>query len=551
MCDLLSIANEQLLVSKELLKLEKYSNFPIEATALYDSSEHQNEFSLVCQKDTRKRILEEIALWANAVDGDTIYWLHGPAGFGKSTISRTVARDLASTKQLGASYFFKRQGRSTSKFFFPTIINSLVQSIPQLETYVCESLDKELGTLTKAGIETKSLEVQFKTLILKPISNLPEQYSDTRPRVIVVDALDECENSIEIEKLCSLLIRLQELHKVRLRVLVTSRDADPIVRTFKNCRINRPLIEYSEETKDDIRAFLRLRLMRIKEKRGMSAEKPWPEPKDLERLISLATTPHPLFIYAVTFCRYIETDSIKRLKKWLEFSGSNISQLDEQFKKLYMTVLGEVWVRSALDGEQKQQLREMLQLIIVIFAPLPGTSVAAFLGFEMEDYDLRSLLLHLHAVLDIPSQMHDLVQPLHKSFHDFLLDKNQCGTDFWIDETQAHAKIASRCIEIMSGKQGLRENICNLEYPGMLRSQISSNTITTCLPAELQYACRYWVDHQQQSGQRICDKDDVHVFLEKHILHLLEALGLLSEISESVRMVATLQSLLSVRRVIT
>jgi hypothetical protein len=280
----------------------------------------------------------------------------------------------------------------------------------------------------------------------------------------------------------------------------------------------------------------------------MSAEKPWPEPKDLERLISLATTPHPLFIYAVTFCRYIETDSIKRLKKWLEFSGSNISQLDEQFKKLYMTVLEEVWARSALDGEQKQQLREMLQLIIVIFVPLPGTSVAAFLGFEMEDYDLRSLLLHLHAVLDIPSQMDDLVQPLHKSFHDFLLDRNQCGTDFWIDETQAHAKIASRCIEIMSGKQGLRENICNLEYPGMLRSQISSNTITTCLPAELQYACRYWVDHQQQSGQRICDKDDVHVFLEKHILHLLEALGLLGEISESVRMVATLQSLLSVRQ---
>jgi hypothetical protein len=210
--------------------------------------------------------------------------------------------------------------------------------------------------------------------------------------------------------------------------------------------MNRPLFNYSDETKDDIRAFLELRFKRIKEKRGMPAEKPWPEPKDLDRLIGLATTPHPLFIYAVTLCRYIETDSINRLKKWLKSSGSNASQLDEQFKKLYMTILEEVWVRSTLDGEQKQQLREILQLVIIVFTPLPGTSITAFLNIEMENYDLHSLLSNLHAVLDIPSKMHDPVQPLHTSFRDFLLDRNQCGTDFWIDETQAHARIAARCI---------------------------------------------------------------------------------------------------------
>lgn len=544
--DLLSVANEQLLVSKELLKLEKYANFLIEPAALHDSSEHQNEYSSVCQEGTQKRILEDIKLWADTVDGETIYWLHGPAGFGKSTISRTVARDLASTKQLGASYFFKRQGRSTTKFFFPTIVNSLIQSIPQLETYVCESLDRELGTLAKAGIETKSLEVQFKTLVLDPVSNLPEQYSDTRPRVIVVDALDECEYNWEIERLCSLLISLSELHKVRLRVLVTSRDADPIVRTFKNLKMNRSLTDYSDETKNDIHAFLGLRLKGIKEKRKMPAEQPWPEPKDLEALISLATTPYPLFIYAVTFCRYVETDSINRMKKWLKNSGSNASQLDEQFKKLYMTVLEEAWAQRALDGEQKQQLHEMLHLIIVVFTPLPGTSIAALLGIEMETYDLHTLLSNLHAVLDIPSDMHKLVQPLHKSFRDFLLNKDQCGADFWIDETQAHARIAARCIEVMSGEKGLRENICKLEYAGMARSEVSSDTITACLPAELQYACCYWVGHLQQSRRRICDHDETDNFLRKHFLHLLEALGLLGRISESITMIATLQSRLSV-----
>ncbi|PMD60182.1 uncharacterized protein K444DRAFT_528610 [Hyaloscypha bicolor E] len=43
-------------------------------------------------------------------ESETIFWLHGPAGTGKSAISRTIARNFAKTGQLGASYFFKRPG---------------------------------------------------------------------------------------------------------------------------------------------------------------------------------------------------------------------------------------------------------------------------------------------------------------------------------------------------------------------------------------------------------------------------------------------------------
>jgi hypothetical protein len=102
--------------------------------------------------------------------------------------------------------------------------------------------------------------------------------------------------------------------------------------------------------------------------------------------------------------------------------------------------------------------------------------------------------------------------------------------------------------EVMSSKQGLRENICNLEYPGMLRSEISSDTIYTCLPAELQYACCCWVAHLQWSELRICDNDKFDSFLRKHFLHLLEALGVIGRISESISMIETLQSLLSVKQ---
>jgi len=35
-----------------------------------------------------------------------IFWLNGMAGTGKSTISRTIAQELAEKKRLAASFFF-------------------------------------------------------------------------------------------------------------------------------------------------------------------------------------------------------------------------------------------------------------------------------------------------------------------------------------------------------------------------------------------------------------------------------------------------------------
>jgi hypothetical protein len=83
----------------------------------------------------------------------------------------------------------------------------------------------------------------------------------------------------------------------------------------------------------------------------------------------------------------------------------------------------------------------------------------------------------------------------------------------------------------MDGDNGLRQDICNLSKAGVLRSEIEDSTITVSLSPELQYACRYWVDHLERSGCKINDGDATHCFLEKHFLHWLEAMSLLNETS--------------------
>ncbi|KAF2866234.1 hypothetical protein BDV95DRAFT_672201 [Massariosphaeria phaeospora] len=97
----------------------------------------------------------------------------------------------------------------------------------------------------------------------------------------------------------------------------------------------------------------------------------------------------------------------------------------------------------------------------------------------------------------------------------------------------------------MSAPNGLRQNICNISGPGMLRREMDENRITACLPPELQYACRYWMDHLERSHGSIEDGDATHRFLEKHLLHWLEAMSLMHDTSLCVHLVARLRLLVT------
>jgi hypothetical protein len=204
---------------------------------------------------------------------------------------------------------------------------------------------------------------------------------------------------------------------------------------------------------------------------------------------------------------------------------------------------------AGLEKEERDRVigrfRLIVGTIVTLLDPLPKASLAKLLKRSTSNLD--GILNYLHSVLKIPSDAMSPIQLFHLSFHDFLVDQEQCGTDFWIDERAVHARIAASCIQIMSVDGGLRENICGLEYFGKLRRDVSTNTINKYLPAELRYACCYWVEHLKRGRGKVCDNDEVHIFLGKYILHLLEALGLLGKISDSIHMIATLQSLLSVR----
>jgi hypothetical protein len=98
----------------------------------------------------------------------------------------------------------------------------------------------------------------------------------------------------------------------------------------------------------------------------------------------------------------------------------------------------------------------------------------------------------------------------------------------------------------MSGPSGLCQNMCNLSGPGVLRTEIDEETVARSLSPDLQYACRYWVNHLKQSHQDIANRDTTHLFLQKHLLHWLEAMSLMRELSRCVHLLNNLQALAGV-----
>jgi hypothetical protein len=89
----------------------------------------------------------------------------------------------------------------------------------------------------------------------------------------------------------------------------------------------------------------------------------------------------------------------------------------------------------------------------------------------------------------------------------------------------------------------LKQDICGVDAPGILVADVESSQVEYFLPSEVRYACLYWVQHLQKSGDKLQDSDQFHQFLQAHLLHWLEALSWMRKISEGILAIISLESI--------
>lgn len=532
----------------DMIKLDAcLATLPVASEAAFNSL--VNQHAPTCLQDTRVELLQEITKWVEQPGQEQacIFWLSGMAGYGKSTVARTIARTYHDQGNLGASFFFSRGvgDLSNSNKLMTTLARQLANSVPETRRFICEAI------VEQHDIAGRSLRDQWEQLVLIPLSRLKNN-SYTPPIVLVIDALDECDDEQDVRIILQALATAASLTSIRLRILITSRPETPIRHFFQKMTESERQVFVLHDVAptlvdQDLSLFFENYFSTFREEH--ESDDDWPGSKIIKRLVEMSSG---LFIWASTACRFICEGkrlafATKRLRVLLSLGaapdlGMGPQQLLDQ---IYITVLRESVSQYSVRERKEWHdiLNEVLGTIVTLFSPLPVDSLAALLDTKL-GY-IKETLADLHTILHIPSQTSRTIRIHHPSFRDFILDPDRCSDlDFWVDGKQAHRAVADSCIMVMS--KMLKRDICELKLPGKQVKSIDPGVIKQRISPELEYACTYWAQHYLESGTHLFDGDHVHQFLQEFFLYWLETMSLIGRSMETVSIMRLYQSLLKV-----
>ncbi|KAK8063178.1 hypothetical protein PG996_007830 [Apiospora saccharicola] len=165
--------------------------------------------------------------WCNGESGTTthpILWVKGDPGSGKSTAIRETVHRLSADPQLGqvpwASFFFNSQARNDLHRSIPGLFRALLfQLLPKNRQAMTRAVNRhqlKLGErhCTPPVIWTEvQLTQMFQELVIDATSRI----------IILIDALDECDDYESIPKLTNIFHDLVSKVEVRLSVCFTTR----------------------------------------------------------------------------------------------------------------------------------------------------------------------------------------------------------------------------------------------------------------------------------------------------------------------------------------
>ncbi|KAB5588491.1 hypothetical protein CTheo_8067 [Ceratobasidium theobromae] len=499
-----SIANEQL------------ANTRLEALVPSKPAQHDSSLSVgvsrrTCTEGTRTAILAGLDDWSLDPNAKDIYLMSGMAGTGKTTIACSLSEKLEDRKQLAASFFCARTSPECRHVqrIIPTIAYQLARYSIPFQVALCEILGSD------PDVGSRNIGKQFERLLKEPLMAVKDAIPDNL--VVVIDALDECDDRNDVERLLDLLF--QFAGDIPLRFFITSRPEPEIYKKMiSQSPGSRTILHLHEIEKSLVQADITLYLT---EELGRFMS---PTPDQIEQLSQRSGN---LFIYASTLVRYLRLgsrldDHQKRLDSLLAATSHSTKQY-AQLDGLYTTVLRSALNEEELDDEEVEGVRAVLQAAICTQEPVNIETLAVLAGLGDAER-ARSALQPLRSVLHI-SENNGLVSTLHASFPDFMFNQERSGPFFC--DAAAHSQVLTRqCFSIM--RDQLQFNICDLESSFVLDKDVPDlrDRVTKRISSSLYYACRYWADHLGlcKTTEELCSM--VYKFLSTRLLFWMEVLNL-------------------------
>ena len=318
-----------------------------------------------------------------------------------------------------------------------------------------------------------------------------------------------------------------------VKFFITGRPEDRIRSGFKLPSLRTkelPLHDVDSATVDsDIKSFVTFRLDEIATRRRQSISGQWPSDRDIAVVLKKTSG---LFIIASVILRFIDSPFAspqKRLKLIVDLQESTMYEGRSGIDVVYHQILSASFQHADEDDAFFfDQLHLVVGSIVLALKPLPRASLADIL--EMTPQDIWIILTHLHSVLIVPESELEPIRILHKSFADFITDKERCpDARHFVDSRHHHLVLGLHCLKLM--KTRLMKNICGFPRYAMNNDVEDLPTRRQlCITAPLSYACSSWAEHIRLSSQAGSNTSSiftsVNEFLNRHLLSWLEVLSI-------------------------
>ena len=483
-----------------------------------------------CLKGTRDTVLHEIESWVNGSKKSTVFWLNGLAGTGKSTIAQTVAERLFAENGLGASFFCSRdfKDRRNLHFIFPTLAFQLARKYPDFRSHFVPLLR------SNPDVVHESLYNQMQKLIAEPLC------ASCISTVIVVDALDECEDDEPSSAILSILGRFVE-NIPRVKFFITGRP-EPRIKTGFRLPL---LVDYTDVfvlhdvhpslINSDIRLFLKHELSELAQRRHLGD---WPSDEHTNLLCRRAAG---LFVYAVATVKFLENkirSPAYQLDVILKLPESTVPEGKTRFNhKITLDSLYTSILQAAFDEEDPDtdsSIRSTIGAIVLLVNPLPPSAIAELIG--LDPAVVGPILELIQSLLAADEDLTQSVKPFHKSFPDFITNPSRCTNPrFCISPEPLHLELAKNCLRVMN--EGLKRNPLSLpDY--VLNSEVKDlqTRVNDHISTTLQYACRSWHHHLTAvtGGDHSNVLPKLRIFLEEKFLEWLEVLSTLGDVGGAI-----------------
>ncbi|KIL56421.1 hypothetical protein M378DRAFT_172722, partial [Amanita muscaria Koide BX008] len=478
-----------------------------------------------CFNGTREALLKEIGSWLIIIGTSQIHVLSGLAGIGKSTIAYTVAQRADRLGLLGASFFFSRKEaeRRTAEKFFTTIAFQLCV----YDVQFARAIERAISMNQGKSATTKDPETQLNVLIIEPLRDIVR--SRTQPVVIVVDALDECEDK-DAQVILNALSQL--VHEIpSFKILLTTRPQPHLDHllgshdVFYLHNVEEKIIE------NDIRSYLKFSLSMEQVKSVLpTLRTPWnATDDDIDALVQAAGK---LFIIASTSVFVILDKAVRNPSSQMKKLRSELARNHTPFIALgdFYSIILRAVIPPGSDRVLMVRFRKVVGTIVLLYDPLPVQALAHLIGIEEDD--IYGVLDNLRSVIILGTN--DIPFIYHKSFSDWIMDQDGKGEDHRIDPRDGHTFLTICCLQTMNKR--LKRNILNIR--GVLQFVTSSEALKRKrikkrmlkkISSVLRYACVYWSRHITEANVDDSDLiDQVRTFADEHLPHWIEVVGWIS-----------------------